>query len=272
MSSPPLSRRLYARAATAAKAVLPEPVRAPIERRIGARVEARRQMDLGYARVIREAPLAELTDRAALERRLLDVGLNDELRDEFPAALHHAGGGLRLWQYPNQFAPYLIEISRHGVRRYLEIGVRYGGSFVTTVEYLARFGDLEEAVAVDIDPIVTLLPYPLEQPAVKLMQADTQTETFERWVERTGPFDLAFVDGLHTLAGCRRDFESVRDHARLIAVHDIVNHLVPDVGTMWRAIRHEYADEFEFHEFVDQYPGVGGDAGHMGIGLAIRRA
>jgi hypothetical protein len=260
---------MYDRAATAAKAVLPDSVRAPIERKLGERIAARRQIDLGFAGVIRNAPREQLTDRASLERLLVDVGLNPELRDEFPAELRSDGGGLRLWQYPNQFAPYLSAVAREGVRRYLEIGVRYGGSFVTTVEYLSRFDDLEEAVAVDIDPIAPLLPYPLQQPAVRLMQADTQTEAFERWVASAGPFDLAFVDGLHTLEGCRRDFESVREHARMIAVHDIVNHLVPDVGAVWRAVCETYADQFEFHEFVDQYPGVAGPA--MGIGLAVRR-
>ena len=141
---------------------------------------------------------------------------------------------------------------------------------MTTVEYLNRFTPLEEAVAVDIDPIASLLPYPLQQPAVKVIQADTQTATFREWVSRHGPFDLAFIDGVHTYEGCMHDFESVREHARLIAIHDIVNYLVPDVGRVWQELRRRYAQDFEFHEFVEQYPQRGAAAGtHMGIGLAV---
>jgi hypothetical protein len=204
---------------------------------------------------------------------LAEVGLNDELQEQFPTRLHpFTGRGLRLWQLPNQFAPYLQEVASHGVRRYLEIGVRHGGSFVSTVEYLNRFIPLDEAVAVDIEPIPSLLPYPLAQPSVKLMQADTQTSEFEEWVARHGPFDLVLIDGLHTLEACRRDFESVRRSARLIAVHDIVNRFVPDVGLMWRDIQAAYADEFEFLEFVEQYDPVSDPAlRNMGIGLARRR-
>jgi hypothetical protein len=268
-----LALRAYARAASAAKAVLPRPVREPIERRIGEHIERRRAIDLSATRVLRDAPQEQLTDRAALERLLVEAGLNDEIPEQLPPELRAvAGRGLRLWQYPVQFAPYLMALAPSGIRRYLEIGVRYGGSFVTTVEYLARFNELEEAVAVDIDPLTALLPYVLEQPAVRVLQADTQTTAFEAWVHRAGPFDLAFVDGLHSEEACRRDFESVKDHARMIAMHDIVSPLVPDVGTVWRAVREEYADRFEFHEFVDQYPNLDLSTGpHMGVGLAVRR-
>ena len=57
----------------------------------------------------------------------------------------------------------------------------------------------------------------------------------------------------------------------LIAVHDIVSGLVPEVATVWRDVKATYADEFEFLEFVEQYPEVTAATGstHMGIGLAV---
>jgi hypothetical protein len=253
-----------------AKFVLPERAAASIAQRMNERADRRRVIDLSGARALREAPADALRDPERLMTLLAEGGLNDEHLEQFPAHLHpYCGRGLRLWQLPNQFAPYLIEIARHGVRRYLEIGVRHGGSFTATVEYLSRAGELEEAVAVDIDAVPSLLPYPLDQPAVRLMQADTTTERFAAWVDRHPGFDLAFVDGLHTYEGCRRDFETVRPRARMIALHDIANHIEPEVGRVWADIRREYAADYDFHEFTAQYDE--GGLPDMGIGLAIRR-
>jgi Methyltransferase domain len=253
-----------------AKAVLPESVAMSIAQKMNERADRLRVIDLGGARALREAPEEALRDPRELAVVLAQGGLNDEHLEQFPAHLHpYCGQGLRLWQLPDQFAPYLIEIARRGVRRYLEIGVRHGGSFAATVEYLARVGELEEAVAVDIDAVPSLLPYPVEQPSVRLMQADTMTDAFAAWVGRHPGFDLAFVDGLHSYEGCRKDFETVRPKARMIALHDITNHIEPEVGRVWTDLRREYADEYDFLEFTAQY-GLDGAAPNMGIGLAIR--
>jgi hypothetical protein len=252
-----------------ARTVLPDPVVASLARRMNERADRRRVIDLSGARVLREAPADALGDPARLAELLARGGLNDEHLEQFPAHLHpYCGHGLRLWQLPDQFAPYLIAAGRHGVRRYLEIGVRHGGSFAATVEYLSRVGALEEAWAIDIDAVPALLPYPLEQPAVRLMQADTTTARFADWVNGRPGFDLAFIDGLHSYEGCRGDFETLRPHARMIALHDIDNHIEPEVGRVWADIRREYADVYEFHEFTAQ-PHTDGPH-DMGIGLAIR--
>ena len=121
-------RRAWSAVAAGGKTVLPRAVREPIERKLGERNERRiPAIDLDFARVIREAPEAALRDEAELRRLLAAVGLNNELQVEIPPELSaNAGYGLLLWQYPNQFAPYLLEAARHGVRRYLEVGVRHG--------------------------------------------------------------------------------------------------------------------------------------------------
>jgi hypothetical protein len=255
---------------TVAKSVLPEPLVASIAQRLNERADRHRVIDLSGASALRGAPADALRDPQQLALVLAEGGLNDEHLEQFPAHLHpYCGKGLRLWQLPNQFAPYLLEVARHGVRRYLEIGVRHGGSFTATVEYLSRVGELEEAVAIDIDAIPALLPYPLDQPSVRLMQADTGTDRFAAWMRRHPGFDLAFIDGLHSYEGCRGDFETMRSRARMIALHDISNHIEPEVGRVWADIRRDYADEYDFHEFTAQY--VESGPPDMGIGLAIRR-
>ena len=129
-----------------AKSVLPDPLVGAIALRMEERANRRRVIDLSGARALRDAPVDALREEERLVTLLAEGGLNDEHLEQFPAHLHpYCGKGLRLWQLPNQFAPYLIEVARHGVRRYLEIGVRHGGSFAATVEYLSRVGELDEA-------------------------------------------------------------------------------------------------------------------------------
>src|SRR5947209_6395925 len=96
-----------------------------------------RSIDLSRVQLLRKADTVVLRDDLRLQALLQALGLNDEGIEEFPPALHRdCGSGMLLWQFPIQFAPYLIELSRHRVRTYLEIVVRHGGSFVVTTEYL----------------------------------------------------------------------------------------------------------------------------------------
>ncbi len=110
-------------------------------------------IELERIALVRDRAPRELADAEQLARLLPALGLNDEGLHEFPAALHpHCGQGLRIWQYPIQFAPYLARLATLGVRSYLEIGIRHGGSFVATVEVLGRCHPLEAAWAIDIIP------------------------------------------------------------------------------------------------------------------------
>jgi hypothetical protein len=94
-------------------------------------------------------------------------------------------------------------------------------------------------------------------------------------VSGEGPFDLVMIDGDHSEEACRRDFETVGDHSRLIAFHDVVNSQTPGVVPVWEDLKLTRGEEFELYEFVAQYPQV--EAAHegasfLGIGLAVRRA
>ena len=232
------------------------------------------RIDLTYVEPLRAAPLKTLTDTEALAALLPTLGLNDERVNEFPAELRgHAGKGLLHWQYPSQFAPYLIELSRQNVRSYVEIGTRHGGTFVITVEYLRRFQDIEWALGIDIQPAKGLESYAAADPAVNTAVMSSRGQRFRWTLKRHAPIDLVLIDGDHSADGVRADFETVREHARLIAFHDIVNQLVPGVGAVWREVMERYGDDWEFLEFTAQYPEVVGRLGGplLGIGLAMRR-
>lgn len=227
-----------------------------------------REIDLARIGAIRQAPLARLSDPRELASMIAELGLNDEGLDEFPPCLHPAcGHGLRIWQYPCQFAPYLVELSGRCVRSYLELGVRHGGSFVASTEFLGRFQPLSVALAVDILPAPALSRYRAMNPIARFERIDTLSDGFEHLLSELGPFDLAFVDSHHHEAQCRAEFERLRPHARMIALHDIHNRRCPGVGKVWREIL--ASGGHHCLEFVGQYADTAGQGPFMGIGLAI---
>jgi hypothetical protein len=257
----------------AVKALLPDPVVQRIQNKLATRASRRtKPIELERVQLIREASLEELSEPSYLEADLLPkLGPHGGLTPDLPASLHrHTGQGLRYCQYPNQFSKYLVALSNHRIESYLEIGVRHGGTFVITVEYLSRFHPLKEAVAVDIVRIPGLRPYRKMRPGVTLMRADSQGEAFQTFVRDHDPFDLVLIDGDHSEEACRRDFETVRDRARIVVFHDIVPPTVPGVVHVWREVMATYADRYDFLEFTDQYSESEGGMG--GIGVALSRS
>jgi cephalosporin hydroxylase len=261
-----------------AKKLLPETAVEAVQRRLArraARLETRtKPIDLSYVELIREAPFERLSDPSYLEHELLPaLGLNDEMLHQVPERLHRATGhGLLHWQMPNQFSKYLVELSRHRIESYLEIGSRHGGTFVITVEYLSRFHPVRRAVAVDLGRSRTLERYAQDRDGVTVLQADSQSHEFRSVVESHGGFDLVLIDGDHSEEGCRSDFELVRDRARIIALHDIVGYDVPGVRTVWREVRTGHYGRFTFAEFTDQYPEIERrGVTDFGLGVAFRR-
>lgn len=243
-----------------------------LKRRLGHPTAA--PIDLTRVDVLRKADPEQLRDPAALERLLPALGINDEATWVFPPDMRDGlGTGLRFWQYPCQLAPYLVLLSGLGVRRYLEVGVQHGGTFVVTTEYLSRFGDVDRAIAVDLLDVPDLRRYGRDRPGVRMLRRDTTTRAFRRLVTREGPFDLALIDADHSREAVLRDWETVRPHARIVAFHDIVDAFCPGVQQTWRDIRRDHADEYDFHEFTAQYGEVREREGRtfLGLGVAVRR-
>ena len=246
----------------------------PLKRRLG-HVLAE-PIDLGRARLLRSADPEALRDAHRLEHEILPtLGINDDMPDLFPPGFEeaHLGHGLRYWQYPCQLAPYLVFLSRLPIRRYMEIGVQHGGTFVLTTEYLDRFQPVERAIAVDVMQIRSLRDYEQQRPGVSFVIENSQSERFARRVAGEAPLDLVLIDGDHSREAVRRDWETVHPHAKVVAFHDIVDAYSPGVVETWGEIRREHAGEWEFHEFAEQYPEVLERTGapHLGLGVAVRR-
>lgn len=224
------------------------------------------EIDLQRIALLRDAPLQDLSDHEKLGSLLLKLGLNDEGMQEFPAFLHEfCGHGLRLWQYPNQYSKYLVQISKLNIRSYLEIGIRHGGSFVITTEYLRRFAPLNASVGVDIIPCPSMSEYNTLNPGAHFHAINTQSDEFAQLLNNYGSFDLVFIDSHHEEIQCRREVAFLEQYANIVALHDISNVACPGVAKVWEELKSRI--DLVCFEYVDQYLE---DGPYMGIGLAIK--
>jgi hypothetical protein len=225
-----------------------------------------RPIDLTLIALIRDADAGDLSDPKRHESLIARLGLNDEGLHEFPEALHpRCGQGLLVWQYPIQFSSYLTQLSRLRIRSYLEIGIRHGGSFVTTVEYLERFHPLDRAIAVDVIPCPSMAAYIEQNPKAQFWCLNSREPGFTARLDECGPLDLVFIDSHHDEDQCRVEFEMLADRAGVLAFHDVANQDCPGVRQVWREITR--LPGYECFEYVDQYAGIGP---FMGIGLAVK--
>lgn len=216
-----------------------------------------RQGDIdGAVRMLRAASLNELRNEAFLREEFLPaLGLNDEILDEFPRELYPwCGRGIQSWQYPVQFARYLTILAERNIRSYVEFGCRFGGTFIIVVEYIRRFSDLNLAVAMDIEQTAIMTAYAAQTPDIRYVIANSASPQSVSFLGGN-QWDLAFVDGDHSYAGCTNDYQSVKNSAKLIALHDIVSSACPGVVHAWGEIR-KVVPQARLVEIVDQYRDV----------------
>jgi hypothetical protein len=81
--------------------------------------------------------------------------------------------------------------------------------------------------------------------------------------------DFVFVDGDHSFRVAFEDHMLAREYAKIIVHHDVDSQACPDISRLWSALKILEGAEFDFAEFVDQYPSVNGN--FLGIGAMKRR-
>lgn len=171
-----------------------------------------------------------------------------------PAGLK--GSHLGLLQVPFEFGSYLRFAASIGVRRYLEVGVAFGGSwFVTDSLMRVLFPDYAGSVGYDIaNKMEELEAYQKRFPDAVFRQQSS--ELIDLKEER---YDLTLVDARHQEEWVRIDFERVRNNSSYVAFHDIV---LPgrrtSVDRFWATVK----DVHQSWEFIDKSLNV-----TCGIGL-----
>jgi hypothetical protein len=223
--------------------------------------------------LIRAVPQSRCLDVDYLEHELIPaLGLNNEQLQSQPTELAaHYGKGLHLWQYPNQLARFLVWLAfnANDMRSYMEVGCRWGGTFIVLTEWLRRIGaPLEFAVAVDpIAPTPFIKRYreAADFPVVYLQMLSTSRPFLD--YARSAKPEVVFIDGDHRMAGVMTDHANARKYAKIIVHHDISSDACRDTTLFWQYLKLT-EDRFESVDFTQQYESVRGS--FLGIG-ALKR-
>jgi cephalosporin hydroxylase len=224
---------------------------------------------------IRNLDFKKCFDTEYLEKTFIpDIGLNNEYMHEQPAELSaYYGKGLHLWQYPSQLAKYLVWLAHNAkdIKKYMEIGCRWGGTFIVISEWLKKIGaPLECAIAVDpIEPTPFINKYVeiSDIPVVYLKGLSNSKEVME-YTETAKP-DMLFVDGDHAMSAVMFDHLLARKVSNIIVHHDIASQACPGSTLFWSYLR-QAEENFQHFEFTDQYPSVKGS--FLGIGVLKRKS
>jgi hypothetical protein len=227
-------------------------------------------MDLSKVECIRKFPVELLENQSAVEELLFEVGLNAENEWELPTQIIKSNGGLKIWQYPNQFSKYVIFLLSLKPRSYLEIGCRWGGTFIFTNEFINKVNILKESIAIDIieSPVISYC----NDTTSRFLQFDSHSEAFTQFMKEKY-FDCIFIDGDHSYQGVKQDYLATRDNGRIFVFHDIISDACPGVVKFWNDLKLYEKDNYTFHEFTDQYDEVYQRTGQkfLGIGVAVKK-
>ena len=230
------------------------------------------EIDVGLIRLIREKDKEYLSNSVKVESGLLtSLGLNNEFIHEYPSSLHgFCGVGLRSWQYPNQFSKYLVHLSKYKIESYMEVGVRHGGTFIITTEYLNKFHPIKKALAVDINPCPAVNQYRDKyNKSAEFWKINSQSFKFEGFCNHCNGIDLVMIDADHADLCIRKDFANVQKMAKIIALHDISNDACSAVSKLWKELKKD-TNRYEVFEFVDQYPCFKGK-NYFGTGVLVSK-
>lgn len=228
-------------------------------------------MDLTRIEYIKNSNIEDLKSADYLEKLIIKLGFNTEILREQPQIVKDNGGGLLIWQYPNQFSKYLCLLNTLKVESYIEIGCRWGGTFVLTNEYLKRFNTINKSVAVDIidSPVFNYCSINNETQFIK---SNSQSNEFKSYIQNNW-FDLIFIDGDHSYHGVKNDYEISKNSGKIFVFHDIINDVCPGVVQFWKELKTNNTDIYNFFEFTEQYSDVWNNTHQtfLGIGVAIKK-
>ena len=186
----------------------------------------------------------------------------------------------RISQVPSEFEAWLDILKRCNVRRYLEIGSRFGGSLWAASRVMPKRSRI---VAVDsgkgmgggkpgaLDSLRSCIDRLKSQKFdAHFVKGHSQSASVISAVAALGPFDAVFIDGDHEYAGVRMDWRIYGQMAPIVGFHDVAwekpegyapGAKVVEVPQFWSELKAQHRHD----EFVDK-----SDGRTMGIGVIWR--
>jgi hypothetical protein len=228
-------------------------------------------LDLSRVSLIRDSEIDALKSNTYLERLILDLGTNVEKPEEQPEIVNKNGGGLYIWQYPNQFSKYLLQLNKYKIESYMEIGCRWGGTFILTTEFLCKMNCLKTSLAVDIIESPVKLYCDINKHS-NFVMLNSSSKEFKELINDKW-FDVIFIDGDHSYAGVSNDYNICKHKSNIFVFHDIISNACQGVVTFWNELKEQENEHFNFYEFIEQYDDVFKNTNkkYLGIGLAVRK-
>lgn len=219
--------------------------------------------------IIRKTPFEKLTDTSYLENvLLLELGLNDVNLYEFPSHLsQYYGKGFKAWEYPVQFAKFLVSLSNLSLNNYLEINVGRG-TFIIVSEYLKRFNPNIKTYAINPQYSLMMDIYTNDiNPDAELI---LDFNTSKRFLDISATeWDIAFIDGDRTFEGITSQYNLIKNNSNILIFQDIINDACPGVVSLWNILKKVYYKKNKIDEFTEQYEEVTKRQNRKYMGLGV---
>jgi len=216
---------------------------------------------LGVRR-IKSLPLAQLQDRATVEKIISNVGLSYDAGYKYGDDRAHMNFGPGLWQIPRQLAEALCLLSRQNIKTAVELGTYNGWTTSIIAAYLSRFQ--ADFSVTTVDPYPHFRHYRIMRKFVPVTYLPYKTVLDVQHYN----VDFCFIDGDHEYIACKLDYDLLGAKTRVCMLHDINDRYVGPENTprLWEEIKAAERDRAEFHEFTYHSRGEA----IMGIGIRIR--
>jgi cephalosporin hydroxylase len=216
-----------------------------------------------------------ICDEKYLEKFILEnVGLNKESLGELaPELKEYFGTGLYIWQNPKQFTKYVSWLLKNAgnCKSYVEIGSRWGGTFIVTCEVLHRISpNFKHATAADLinkTPFIERYEKIASECGVEVnyFKGSSTSVDFKNLLNKIRP-DITLIDGDHSIKGALADHMLIRQFSRIIVHHDICSDTCPESTLLWNSLK-QLESGMNFYEFNEQYSSLKGN--YFGIGVLI---
>jgi len=163
---------------------------------------------------------------------------------------------------PNQTAPYLKWLNDNGpFESYVEIGSRYGGTFMLTCEALKAKNKSIKALACDVIELPIDLKLYLKINNYEYLHGSSMSDIFIKKIKENH-WSICLIDGSHKYEDVLNDYLNVKDNFDVLVFHDIVSDVCPGVVKIWKELKNKNIGKY--YEFTDQYFQ---DKSYMGIGV-----